>query len=85
MSAGVDVQAVLRRLSANVEFASLKREASEALDALAELQAEYAALRSAWEKLHAACEVVPEGTLSSRYVAGVLNEAIAAAVDGGAS
>jgi hypothetical protein len=28
---------VLRRLSANVEFASLKREASEAIDAVAEL------------------------------------------------
>lgn len=37
MSAPVDVLAVLRRLCANVEFASLKREGREAVAALAEL------------------------------------------------
>lgn len=45
----VDVLAVLRRLAANVEFASLKREAGEASDALSELIEACQLLEELWE------------------------------------
>lgn len=83
MSGSVNVAGILERAGAdpNAPEGSQGWALAQVDAAVAELIAERDALKGCWETLAQACEVVPQGSLSTEFVRDALHQAVAAAAD----